>query len=184
MSLYFIRHGYTDWNRQMLIQGQVEIPLNEEGRKQVNEEASKIKDIHFDVVISSPQSRALETASILHEGRDIPLITDKRIREEYYGRMEGKPRQGEVYFNQRKKLACRYPGGESYLDVAARIYPFLDDVKKKYKDQDVLIVAHGGISRVIESYFVDDMTNEQFIEHICPNCTLVKYEWPDRDFRK
>lgn len=176
MSLYYIRHAETDWNKKLIIQGQIEIPLNEDGIKEARKAHDELLKVHLDLIISSPIGRALETAEIINEGRSLPLLTDDRIKEEYYGKWEGAPRKGEAYLAQRQKIATRYPDGESYLDVAARVYSFLNEIKSKYKDKDILVVAHGGISRVVNSYFFD-MSNEEFFSYVSGNCEIKKYEF-------
>lgn len=171
-----MRHGETDWNKKLIIQGQIEIPLNEEGRQEAKKAHDELLSIPLDLIICSPIGRVVETANIVNEGRNIPILKDDRIKEEFYGKWEGAPRKGTAYLNQRQKLATRYPGGESYLDVAARVYPFLDEVKAKFVDKNVLVIAHGGISRVINSYFYD-MSNDEFFNYVLDNCEIKKYEF-------
>lgn len=62
------------------------------------------------------------------------------------------------------------------LHLCQRIYNLLDDLKERNDGKTYLLVAHNGISRVIESYF-HDMTNEEFAEFGIKNCELKKYEW-------
>ena len=89
MKLYLVRHGETDWNKVKKIQGQVDIPLNQFGKHLAEETAEGLHDIPFDLCISSPLSRAYETARIILEGRDVPIITDARIGEMAFGEYEG-----------------------------------------------------------------------------------------------
>lgn len=178
MSLFVVRHGQTDWNKKRLIQGRIDIPLNEEGVKQARITAERLAEIPLDVIYVSPLLRARQTADIINEGRDIPLIVESRIQEEFYGDMEGKPRSGEAYLTQRQSFFKRYPNGESYLDVAARVYPFLNEIKSTRKGQNVLLVCHGGMSRIIHSYF-NDMGNEEFVAFGLDNCEIAHYEFKD-----
>ena len=69
----------------------------------------------------------------------------------------------------------RYPGGESYLDVAARIYPFLDEIRQRFAEKTVLLVSHGSACRVIRSYFCE-MTDEAFYAYSQPNGGVEEYE--------
>jgi probable phosphoglycerate mutase len=171
-----MRHGETDWNKRLIIQGQKEIPLNEDGILEAKKAHDELLLVPLDVIICSPIGRVVETANIVNEGRNIPIITDNRIKEEFYGSWEGAPRHGDAYLKQRQKFATRYPGGENYLDVAARVYPFLDEVKAKYRNKNVLVIAHGGISRVVNSYFYD-MSNDEFFNYVIGNCEIKKYEF-------
>lgn len=181
-KLYFTRHGETDWNLEMKIQGQIEIPLNEKGIKQAEELAERLKDVHLDRIISSPLGRARQTAEIANKYHHLPIIADERILEEFYGDMEGAPRKGEPYLTQRRSFFKRYPNGEGYLDVCARVYSFLDEIREKYGEEDVLVIAHGGMSRIVNSYFFD-MDNDEFTNFGLDNCELKTYIW-DQSPRK
>ncbi len=178
MSVYVVRHGLTDWNKKSLIQGRIDIPLNEEGIEQARQTKEKLAGVHLDLVFCSPLLRAKQTAEIIVSGRDIPTIIEPRIQEEYYGELEGEPRSGEPYLSQKRSFFKRYPGGEGYLDVAGRVYPFLDEVKASHKEKDILLVCHGGMSRIVNSYFLD-MSNEEFMEFGLDNCEVRKYEFRD-----
>lgn len=175
MLIMVVRHGETDWNKKYLIQGRLDVPLNEVGRKQAEELREKIKGLQIDLAFSSPLKRALETANIVLKGRHLPVALDQRILEESYGKMEGKPRTGEEYLRQRQNFATRYPEGESYFDVAARIYSFFDEIIEKFPDKEVIVFTHGGVSRVINSYFCD-MANDEFVKYALGNCELKIYQ--------
>lgn len=87
-----VRHGLTDWNAQGKIQGQTDIPLNETGREQARLLAERLvqETAPFDYVISSGLQRAEETASILADALQIPLLSPvEGLRERAYGLVEG-----------------------------------------------------------------------------------------------
>ena len=84
-----MRHGKTDWNLLHKLQGQTDIPLNDMGRKMAREAGERYKDIHFDVCYCSPLVRARETARLVLEGRDVPVIIDDRLAEMGFGIYEG-----------------------------------------------------------------------------------------------
>ena len=90
MNLYLIRHGETAKNRQKLLQGRSDVPLNENGRKQARQAARffEEKGIRFDRVYASPLIRAVETARII-AGEDAEILTDDRLQEMDYGPWEG-----------------------------------------------------------------------------------------------
>ena len=180
MSIYFTRHGQTDWNAKQLIQGHIEIPLNENGIAQAKKTALSLKDVHLDRIYASPLSRAVDTANFINEYHDVPVILDVRLLEQYYGKLEGTPRKGEPYLTHRQTISGRYPEGEGYFDVVYRIYDFLHELEENHPDEDILIVAHGGIARVFRSYFVE-MDNDAFTNYGMENCAIEKYEWPHRE---
>ena len=178
MSVYVVRHGQTDWNKAYLLQGRIDVPLNEVGIEQARNAAKALKDVPLDIIFVSPLLRAKQTADIINEGRSLPIHLESRIQEQYYGRLEGESRKNEEYLVQRRCFFKRYPGGESYLDVAARVYSFLNEAKEKYRDKNILLVCHGGMSRVVNTYF-EDMGNEEFIAFALDNCEVKKYEFWD-----
>ena len=87
--LYIMRHGQTDWNKLHKLQGQTDIPLNDNGRVMAKEASEMYKDVHFDMCFCSPLIRAVETAQLVLEGRDIPIIYDDRLKEMNFGIYEG-----------------------------------------------------------------------------------------------
>ncbi len=175
MAIYYSRHGETIWNKEGKIQGRIDIPLSQVGKEQALHLYSKIKDIHLDLIFSSPLSRAYETATIATKDKNIEIIKDDRLMEMNYGDFEGQDHNNLDVTTKKKMFAYRYPNGESYLDVAKRVYSFLDEIKAKYSDKDILVVSHYGVGRIFNSYF-NDLTNEEFFEFKLKNCELKKYE--------
>ena len=179
MSFYYTRHGETSWNKEGKVQGRIDVPLNEKGLEEAKELQKKLKDIPIDICFCSPLIRAKRTAEIALEGRDIPIIEDNRIIEQYYGDFEGKERFTDAVQAYRQSYFKTYPNGEGYKYVILRVYQFLNEIREKYKDKNVLVVAHGGISRVVNSYFMD-MENEEFTHFVIDNCELKKYEFDQK----
>lgn len=175
MKLYVTRHGQTAWNRENIVCGSTDLSLDETGMEQAREAGRKLKDIPLDRVICSPLLRARQTAQLMCQGRDLPFSTDPRIREQNYGIYEGASRFDPGFLANKKSFAVRYPGGESHMSTACRVYGFLEDIAAKYPEERVLVVCHGGICRIIESYF-HDMTNEEFFQFSMGNCEVRSYE--------
>lgn len=154
MKIYSTRHGQTDYNKDEIILGTTDIPLNETGLAQaagLAEAVEKLGDI--DLIISSPMLRAKATAKAVAEKCGFEIITDERLREWNYGEFEGKSRFTEGFAENKREFAVKMRnGGESLLQLSHRVYSFLDDIIAKYSDKNVLVVSHGGICRVIEIY--------------------------------
>ncbi len=180
MSVYLLRHGQTDWNKKGIVQGRYDVPLNDTGREQAREAKKILDEVDFIACYVSPLCRARETAAIALEGRDIPFIIENRLVEMAYGPYEGTNWKAGDYQLTRRRLAYRYKGGESYLDLAYRAFSFLEEIREVEKKGNVLLVCHGGIARVINSYFIDEVDNDGFIDNICPNGGVRKYEYSDR----
>lgn len=151
MKIYIARHGQTDWNTQHKAQGRTDIPLNETGIKQAEALRDNIKDIDFTVVYASPLKRAAKTAEIATGGK-YQINYDDRLMERSFGDFEGKEINGWVeatgYDIGDLKLNTNVGNIEPVKDVLARTKAFLDDIKAKHNDNDVvLVVAHGQVAR-------------------------------------
>jgi probable phosphoglycerate mutase len=80
-------------------------------------------------------------------------------------------------FKKAKEDFCsRYEGGESMLQLAQRIYNLLDDLKTQADEKTYILVAHNGISRVVQSYFYE-MTNAEYAAFGVKNCDILRYEF-------
>ena len=95
MLVYLLRHGETDWNKEKRIQGCTDIPINEYGRELARKTRDGLKDTTFDLCLCSPLGRARETASIVLEGRDVPIELCEAVREMNFGEYEGLPSSEE-----------------------------------------------------------------------------------------
>lgn len=136
---YFV-HGTTTDNEKEISSGWFDIELSELGIKQSVELKDLVRDKHFDVVFCSDLKRAVHSAKLTFEG-DVEIVQDKRLRECNYGEYNAQPSE-VVEPMQEVNITKRFPGGESYEDVKARISDFLDYLKKNYDDKSVAIVAH------------------------------------------
>jgi uncharacterized phosphatase len=123
VTFAFIRHGQTEWNRQLRLQGSSDIPLNDTGREQAREAVIALAGTHWTAVVSSPLSRARETAQIIADGLGITLGPSyDELVERHYGDGEGATAE----------------------DIEAR-WP--DHIAEDFGDANVVIVCHGTIIR-------------------------------------
>ena len=164
--VYFVRHGQTIWNVENKICGATDIALTELGHKQAIETGKKILD--------SPLIRAKDTALHISEITGIPAREELRLKEQNFVRFESTPRDGADFKIAKGQFITRYDGGESMLHLAQRIYNLLDEVTAS--DKTYILVAHNGISRVVQSYFYE-MTNEEYAAFGVKNCAILKYEF-------
>lgn len=174
MIIYVARHGQTEWNAENKVCGITDIALTEKGIAQADELAEQVKEKDIEIIISSPMKRAVNTSRIVSEKCHIPMRIDDRLVEQNYGLYEGVDRSDELFLANKRNFAYRYPNGESMMQVAVRVYTFLDEIKKQYGGKNVLIVSHGGVCRIIKTYF-SDMTNEEFFNYTLQNGKLEKY---------
>ena len=175
MKLYVTRHGETVINAQHKVSGRGDVPLTDRGRAQANELAAKCLDTDIDLIIASPLSRAWETAKAVAEAKGVHMVSEPALLELDYGRFDMVPIDDPDFLHVKRSFASRMGGGESILQVAARVYPFLDRIRENYGDRTPLIVCHGTVCRVIHSYFTD-LTDKEFWDSIPDNCELREYE--------
>jgi len=161
VTLYYVRHGETDWNRAQRYQGQRDIPINATGRSQAKANgrllAAALGDdaAHLDYV-ASPLKRASETMEILRAelGLDRRAYrTDDRLLEINYGSWDGQPwadlavRDAAGYAARQADVwNWRPQSGESYQMLAERVGAWVAEVAG-----DTVVVAHGGVSRVLRA---------------------------------
>ncbi|MCI5740477.1 MAG: histidine phosphatase family protein [Lachnospiraceae bacterium] len=174
--VYFVRHGQTIWNVENKICGATDIALTDLGHQQAIDTGKKILEqgIKADEILYSPLVRAKDTAIHISEITGIPAREEIRLKEQNFGKYESTPRHGAEFEEAKKQFACRYEGGESMLHLAQRIYNLLDEIKAS--DKTYILVAHNGISRVIQSYFYE-MTNEEYAAFGVKNCAVIRYEF-------
>ena len=175
MNLYIVRHGETNGNLERIMDGIRDIDINETGIKQAEEASVKLKGIEFDLIICSPLIRAKHTMEIINVNH-YPVIYDKRIMERDCGEFTGKSFDSldrKLYWNYYDNT--QYEKAESVKSVFKRVYEFLDEIREKYKDQNILIVTHSGITRAIECYFNGIPSDGNLYAIGAKNCEVRSY---------
>lgn len=175
MKLYVARHGETTWNVDNKICGRTDAPLTEKGKQQVRELARNAALKGIEVILASPLQRAMDTAMAVSQVIGVPVQTDVRLVEQHYGIYEGMDRFDPGFLANKRQFAAGYPGGESMLQLAHRLYGLLDEIRETYAGKTVLLVCHNGVCRMIHTYF-ERLTNEEFAEFGVPNAYLLEYE--------
>ena len=151
-TLYFTRHGETFWNVENKICGATDIALTPRGHEQARALGAELarQGLAVDRILCSPLSRAHDTARHIAAATGWPLQVEPRLREQNFGRFEGTPRDGLAFKAAKGHFVERFGGGESMLQVAARVYSLLDELAAR-QDGPVLLVAHNGIARAVRS---------------------------------
>ncbi|MEM7215112.1 MAG: histidine phosphatase family protein [Pseudomonadota bacterium] len=170
-TVYYVRHGQTDWNAEERFQGRRDIPLNDIGREQASNNGKKLAGLLGNAngfeFISSPLCRATETMEIIQRamGVDTPNYeVDGRLTEVSYGTLEGttqpelKQQNRELYyFRKQNAWSFRPENGESQEDVLSRIAEWHQslDANRKY-----IVTAHGAVGRVMRHHVAGVPTDE------------------------
>jgi len=174
---YFVRHGESLWNVENKICGKTDIDLTEKGYMQARQAAQAIIDqnLKIDLILSSPLKRAYHTAETISALTGIPMIVEPRLIEQDFGKYEGTPRDGEEFRKAKENFICSYGNGESMFKTAHRIYSVIDEIIKQ-PERVVLIAAHNGLARIIQSYFTD-MSNEEFASFGIGNAEIRRFDF-------
>ena len=147
--LGLLRHGQTDWNLALKLQGSSDIPLNETGRQQARTASQHIFQQDWDVVIASPLSRAKETAEIVAAEMGARVVLVPELIERSFGAAEG------MLFQEWRKISETHEhieGLESLEDLNIRCENILALIKNQYDGQRVLAVSHGALIRKLLSF--------------------------------
>lgn len=146
----FVRHGQTYWNKNGVMHGQYDIPLNYTGTQQAVKISEELKGEHFDICYCSPLKRARSTAySILRHHRYTKLYYDARLMELSKGKLEGKHLNSEKLLKNEDYKLLRKFNIESKKEFYARVKSFVDEVEKKHKNKRILIVCHSGTVKML-----------------------------------
>jgi len=135
-AFWFLRHGETDWNARNLSQGNVDIPLNPVGIAQAQTAASLLRHRGIRTIVSSPLSRAHDTALAAAAVVGAPVLLEPGLREVAFGEQEGQP-MGDWY------------GAEPFAGLRERAVAAIN--RALQREPIVLVVAHGGLFRAIRS---------------------------------
>ncbi len=182
MRLYIIRHGETDWNNEMRLQGRSDIPLNEYGVHLAKLTSEALKDLKFDEIYSSPLKRAYDTAVIIRGDRAVDIKKDERLIEMSFGDYEGVetrmlPVDFHMFFDAPDKYSAA-PNGESFYDVIARAKDFTENViiPKAAAIDSMLIVAHGAFINGLNTYLLKRDIKDYWAGIFPRNCAVTSYD--------
>ena len=161
--IILVRHGETDWNQQGRFQGQIDIPLNQNGKVQAKAASEFLKNISIQKAFSSSLSRPKETAQIiLKEHPGIEITLKDNLKEIGHGKWEGKL-ESEIKSNWADLLKTwkifpekvQMPDGENIKEVSTRSINGWKEICKDLKnDETALVVAHDAVNKTILCYLL------------------------------
>lgn len=151
------RHGETDWNIAGILQGWIDVEINDEGRRQAREMAEDLADAGFGLVCSSPLRRAMETAEIIADALRLPApVPMDGLRERNFGAVQGVPKSELADLNPvllqqilKRNPASDFEAGETMDEFADRVMASLVAIPETAAGGRVLVVTHGWVMDVI-----------------------------------
>lgn len=159
-ELVLIRHGETDWNRELRFQGQLDVPLNAIGLEQARRVAERLAGEPMQQLVSSDLQRALQTAQAVAgrqaPGRPLDPFLDAALREQHFGLAEGMrvpdiqaqhPQAWDQWVRFDENYA--FEGGESTSVFHARVLAAVRTLAQRHPGQKLVVVTHGGVLDMI-----------------------------------
>ncbi len=155
-ELILIRHGETDWNRELRFQGQLDVPLNAVGHEQARRVAERLAQAPLQHLVSSDLLRARQTAEPVgaHPLQPVPLAPElsMALREQHFGIAEGlrvadiKAQHAEAWARWvRFEADYAFEGGESTRQFHARVVAAVQALGRRHAGQTLVVVTHGGV---------------------------------------
>ena len=154
--IYLVRHGQVQGHEEKRYNGQADVPLTAQGQAQFGMLQLRLAGKPVSAVYSSDLQRCVAGARILAEAFGCQPQAREALRELHIGEWEGmtwQTLQERYPAEWRARLEdivhYRVPGGESLLDLAGRVRPVIDEIVERHQGEEVIIVAHGGVNRVL-----------------------------------
>lgn len=178
-KIYVTRHGETEWNTLRRMQGHQDSPLTEMGEKQATWLAERLKDVKIDYIYSSPAGRAMQTAEIVNQHKNLEIKKRDNLKEIYLGQWEGLTQpeieaiDAEEYQNFWHKPECyQAKTGESFEEVIVRTSIELERIAEAHAGETVLLVAHAVVLKSLFAY-VEQKPLEDFWKGPFMNSTAL-----------
>jgi len=159
LTLVLIRHGETDWNREGRVMGWSPVPLNDAGRKQIEQLAARLKGIRMEALYASPVQRTIESATILGAALNLSPIPDDRWIEtkitgwegKLWSELEGHPIRERYYA---APTETRLPDGEMFAEVQERVAAAAAELEQRHRDGLIAIVSHADPIRAVVGHYI------------------------------
>ena len=176
MEIYVVRHGQTIVNVKKLINARNIIGINSTGKKEAEVAANQIEKEKIDLIICSPLRRTKQTCNIINKNK-IKVIYDKRILERDSGSMQFQKIEkldfSEWYNINKDKV---YKNSEGFKSILERVKNFLEEIKIKYPNKNILIVTHGDVCKAIYAYLSNITDAKEISLFKQGNCEIKKYD--------
>jgi broad specificity phosphatase PhoE len=169
-DIILMRHGQTNANKNFIVQGRMDNPLNKDGMAQALHTGKYFLNIkeNFDMVISSPLKRAFSTAELVNKGmlHKRPIVLDRGLIERNFGDYDGKEINDDYYYLIKRGLV---PNMETNEQLEKRVCDSIKDICKKYPHKKLLIVTHSHVIKALLTKLVDEFTWKDQLY----NCSLT-----------
>lgn len=178
-TIYLIRHGETEWNASMRLQGQLDVPLNERGLQQAARVGQRMADWRLDIIYSSDLQRAFVTAEHIARHHGLEVLTHLGLRERGYGSLEGKTREEIEAITQGPfRIDNDVADVEPVASFQERVVRALHEIAQQHLGRNIAIVAHGGTIRAMVAGVQNRSMAEKRLYIRNTSITTLEYEPP------
>ncbi|RYG71799.1 histidine phosphatase family protein [Lentibacillus lipolyticus] len=168
----FVRHGTTLWNKQGRLQGNSDVPLDEQGLREAEQAAARLATENWDVIYASDLTRAKQTAEAVARAMgEVELHLDKRLRERYCGQIEG--------MTEEERIATWGPdwrsldlGVETKESMIERGISFFEEVAAKHEGENILMVSHGAFLKQLLIYYIPEIDSQISLANTSVSCIV------------
>ncbi len=176
MNITLVRHGEVMFEGRNKINGRGNVKLSKKGVLDCLRLKDEIRNKHYDLCLMSPLARCVETAMILIGDRVLTQVDDRLIEREMgnYTNKSYKFYNSEKYWDY--ELNSSDEGVESIKELFNRCEEFLDDIKNKYTDKDIIIVSHEAVIRALYCIINKVDLNSNLKEFDIPNCYIKEFK--------
>lgn len=183
MKLFVVRHGETEWNKEEIFRGHIDVPLNENGRLQAKLAAQRLRDQKIQAIYTSPLSRAEETARAIGKVHDITPLREPAFTDLNFGQWQGlshhqvRASYPELY-RQWKNTPhlVTFPRGENLAAVSQRAMSALWEITARHEeDESIAIVTHRVVAKIIILGILG-LSNENFWKIRQDTCAINGFE--------
>ena len=183
--LLLVRHAEPDESMRGRCYGSLDVSLSAAGLRRAAALGELLREHEVAAVYTSPLQRALETARAVATAHGLESIPRENLRELEFGELEGMrydeiaPAHPELYrFWMDDPSAVRFPGGEGLGDLRTRVLPEVAEIRKRHEGQTAVVVAHGGVVRVVLADVLD-LPDAAFFRLDQPYGALSVVDWLD-----
>ncbi|MBS4201374.1 histidine phosphatase family protein [Bacillus sp. FJAT-49732] len=185
LTFYITRHGETEWNVQIRMQGWGDSALTENGIRNAILLGKRLEGVDFHAIYSSTSKRTQATSELIRGNRDIPIFFDEKLREIHMGDWEGKTRffleehDAENFHAFWNTPHLYVPTkGEKFLELQERVLKAIDEIKQTYESGNVLIVTHTAVIKVLLAFIkklsIENVWDPPYIHDT--SLTLIEFD--------
>lgn len=178
ITLYFLRHAESVYNREEIVQGQLDSPLTKEGREATEKIIPELEKLNIKNIVYSKLKRSRETAEIINKVLDVPMLEYEGIEEMNFGDF-----QSELKLTHWKRFVHDFyangeapPGGENKNDLYKRAENAVVNLCADVNEDPILIVTHGMLMRILIGKWFTKWTHKALMNFEMPNLALYRVD--------